>query len=408
MLAIRARRAFDGDRFLDGGATVFVAADRIAGVEPFGHPVPHDCDVQECAGTLLPGLVDVHTHLVTDDSIGALDKVAGRSADELDAVIGRALAAQLAAGVTTVRDLGDRAFAVLTHLDDRSRGPEPTVVASGPPITSVGGHCHFLGGETAGVEQIVRAVRERADRGVDLVKVMASGGMNTDGTDLMGTQFTDAELRLLVEEAHRAGLPVTAHAHALTAVEQALAAGVDGLEHCTCLTADGFGQASDDLLARLARSGVAVCPTLGFDGELTTPPPPQMQRLLDREGWTMDAMRQVRADFCGRMHAAGVRIVSGVDSGIAPPKRHGSLAFAVTELGLGGLTAADTLATATSLAAEACGLGDRKGRLRAGYDADLLVAAGDLSADLECLRLPERVYLAGRPVDGARPAQPFT
>ena len=106
-------------------------------------------------------------------------------------------ASQLSAGVTTVRDLGDRRFCVVQRRDTQpaTRASEPTIVASGPPLTSTAGHCHFLGGEVSGTAEIIRAVAERVERGVDVVKVMASGGVNTPGSDVMRTQFTTTELQ---------------------------------------------------------------------------------------------------------------------------------------------------------------------------------------------------------------------
>src|SRR5204863_8635949 len=99
---------------------------------------------------------------------------------------------QLLAGVTTVRDLGDRRFCVLDRRDRQRSGPvtEPTIVVSGPPLTSKDGHCHYMGGEVSGADEIIGAVAERVERGVDIIKVMASGGVNTPGTDVMLTQFT--------------------------------------------------------------------------------------------------------------------------------------------------------------------------------------------------------------------------
>jgi imidazolonepropionase-like amidohydrolase len=147
-------------------------------------------------GTLLPGLIDAHTHLVTDSGDSALDRVAGHTTQQIEEVVTQALADQLAAGVTTVRDLGDRRYCVLERRDRQRSTPlyDPTIVASGPPVTSTGGHCHFLGGEVSGPESIVGAVAERVERGVDIIKVMASGGVNTPGTDVMATKFTTAEL----------------------------------------------------------------------------------------------------------------------------------------------------------------------------------------------------------------------
>ncbi|HET6167812.1 MAG TPA: amidohydrolase family protein, partial [Marmoricola sp.] len=189
MHALRAPVAFDGHAFLPGGATVVVEGDSILGLEAFGYDVPHDCPVTTYDGTLLPGLIDAHVHLVSDGGIGSLERAGTLSDDELDAVIVQSLRQQAAAGVTTVRDLGDARFRTLTHRDRREPGL-PRIVAAGPPLTVPEGHCHYLGGVVDGPDPIRAAVRERADRGVDVVKVMASGGMITLGTDVFGVQFS--------------------------------------------------------------------------------------------------------------------------------------------------------------------------------------------------------------------------
>src|SRR5215218_10189823 len=268
VLAIRAERAFDGEQAIAGGALVLTDGGRIVGIEPATAPLPEGWRVIEAPGaTLLPGLIDAHVHLCGDSGQGALERLPSHSDAELHQVIERALCQQLAAGVTTVRDLGDRRWAALGWRDrlvaGNGRLSYPTIVASGPPITSPGGHGWHMGGEAAGVAQLRQAVRERADRRVDVVKVMASGGNTTPGTDIMACQFTLQELQLVVEEAHRHGLAVTAHAHGLPAVEQAVAAGVDGIEHASCLTPTGIRQ-PDQLLEGLAAHQTAVCPTLGW------------------------------------------------------------------------------------------------------------------------------------------------
>ena len=199
MLAIRAAHAFDGKQFLPGGATVLVDGDRIAGVLTGGVDLPDGVEATDYDGTVLPGLFDCHTHLIADSTVGGLERAGTMSDDLVDAVIVGSLRAHAAAGVTTVRDLGDRGYRTLAF---RARAGLPRVVAAGPPITTPGGHCHFLGGAVAG--DLRAAVRERADRGVDVVKVMASGGFATPDSDQLGAQFSASEFEVLVEEAHRA------------------------------------------------------------------------------------------------------------------------------------------------------------------------------------------------------------
>jgi imidazolonepropionase-like amidohydrolase len=379
---------------------VLIEDGRIAGVEPYAFEVPDGWVVSTYDGTLLPGLVDMHVHLVTDSGPDALSRVAGYTDEEVDAVVTEALRRQLGAGVTTVRDLGDRGYCVVDRRD-RQRAErevavlEPRIVASGPPVTSPAGHCHYLGGEVHGAAAIRAAVRERVERRVDAVKVMASGGVTTPGTDVMRTQFTDDDLRLLVDEAHAAGLPVTAHAHGTPSVRQSMSAGVDGIEHCSCMTETSFGDPSVELLAALGGSGVVVCPTLGVDRSAQPQPPPPLLALLERLGVTMEEMLTARLRFVARLREAGVRLVSGVDAGIQPGKAHGTLPLAVAELVASGCPVAEALATATSLAADACGLAGTTGRLRLGCDADLLVVEGDLSQDVAALRIPVSVRRRG-------------
>lgn len=146
MQAIRAKHAFDGTRFLPGGATVLVDRGRIVGVESGRFDVPDEVEVREYAGTVLPGLVDCHTHLVADATVGGLERVGTMPDEAVDRVILASLQAHVLAGVTTVRDLGDRDFRTLAF---RERPGMPRVVASGPPVTTPGGHCHFLGERSA-------------------------------------------------------------------------------------------------------------------------------------------------------------------------------------------------------------------------------------------------------------------
>jgi imidazolonepropionase-like amidohydrolase len=396
MYALQAERCFDGEAFRPDGATVLVEGERIIGVEPLGYDVPDGCEVTTYDGTLLPGLFDCHVHLVSDSSPGSLERAGAATDAELDSQISAALGEQAAAGVTTVRDLGDVRYRTLVARDRRAPG-EPRVVAAGPPLTEPSGHCHFLGGAVDGEEAIRSAVVERAERGVDVLKVMASGGMLTLGTDPWGVQFTPDDLRTLVDAAHGSGLRVLAHSHSEAGARQAVAAGVDGLEHATCLTETG-PSVPRDLFEEIARRGVTVDPTLGLDASRMPPPdqiPQALRTLMERLRLTPAGLLELRMAQLAGAHDAGIRIVSGLDAGAAPTKSHGAVWRAVAQLATAGFTSSEALATATSVAADDCGLGGTTGRLAASYYADLLVVDGDLADDLTALSRPVQVVVRG-------------
>jgi imidazolonepropionase-like amidohydrolase len=382
-IALRADRIFDGERVLDD-RVVLVEDGKIIGT---AHETPADWPIR-AGGTVLPGLIDAHVHLTGDSGPGALDRLREATEATVTSTIEQSLRIHLAAGVTTVRDLGDVNDAV---LDWRTCGVGglPTVVASGAPLTSVGGHCWWLGGEVAGEEQVRAAVRRRAEKGADVIKIMASGGPMTPGSDTMSPQFNAPELAAATDEAHALGLPITAHAHALAAVRQALAAGVDGIEHCTCLTPAGV-TIDDELLAGLAAAGIAVCGTLGSDASVVVPP--EILEAVARAGISETALQQA----VRRLYDGGARLVAGSDGGIGPAKPHGLLPATLAEYVQAGIPPIAALAAATSTAAEV--LGVRKGRIQPGADADLLLVDGDPTQDITTLANPAAVYLAGREV----------
>jgi imidazolonepropionase-like amidohydrolase len=391
MRAYRADTAFDGERELAGGALVLVDDGVIVGVEPGTAAAPDGCPVTYVAGTtLLPGLVDAHVHLCADGTPTALERLPQLSREQLDAVVAQSMRTELAAGVTTVRDLGDQDWAV---VDRHHTDPDgPTVVASGPPITTEGGHCAQMGGAVAGVAALLAAVRERAERGADVVKIMTSGGLMTVGTDVLACQFTLAELRAVVDEAHRLGLPVAAHAHALTAVEMCVDAVVDTIEHCSGMTQGGLRMPAE-LADRIAAAGIVVSPTMGslLRGR---PPPPHIKALEERTGIRLED----RIPLLGVLVRAGVVIINGGDSGINPAKPHGLLPVSVGELVEAGLSTAQALAAATSVAADAIGLGHRTGRLRPGLAADLVLVGANPLQDIGSLHDIRTVVARGREV----------
>jgi len=399
MHAIRAASAFDGHRFLDDGVTVVIDDDRIVGVEGPHHDPPDGCPVATYDGTLLPGLIDTHVHLVADATLGGLERAGTATDEQLDGIIDAMLLRHAAAGVTTVRDLGDRHHRTLGARDAQRPG-RPRVVAAGPPLTVPDGHCHYLGGEASGEAGVRAAIAERVERGVDVVKVMASGGMLTPNTDIMGVQFSAAELALAVRLAHDAGLPVVAHAHSQAGAWHALDAGVDGIEHFTCLTDDGV-RTPDALLEQLAARRVVVGPTLGTDARRIPPldqAPPQVQALFVRFGVTPEEFFRTRGTQMELVRAHGVVVATGTDAGIGPMKDHGCQWRAVLQLTDGGYDVGEALATATSGAAAACRVDDVTGRLAAGLAADLLVTDGDVRRDPETLGRPAAVWVRGQQV----------
>ena len=315
----------------------------------------------------------------------------------LDASIRASLAAEAAGGVTTVQDLGDRGYRTLEH---RAEPGLPRVVAAGPPLTIPDGHCHYLGGAASGVEGVRRAVEQHAERGVDVIKIMASGGMVTPGTNVYAPQFSVAELAACVSAGHAAGLRVLAHAHALSGVRQAISAGVDGIEHFTCLTETGI-VTPDDLLVDVVSAGITVDQTLGMDPSQAPPPDkmaPGIRAVLERLGLDLETFRTTRIGQARQLREHGVHVVTGTDAGAAPTKRHGAAWRAILELVAAGYPIADALATATSVAADDLGLTDVTGRVRAGLAADLLVVDGDLASDPEALGRPVAVLVRGTQV----------
>ena len=371
-LALRAARLFDGQGVVDV-PIVILEGDTIVGV---GAAPPESVEVVDLGDvTLVPGLIDTHQHLCFDGN-GSLEEQVTGVDDVALAVRARVAAARaLSGGVTTLRDLGDRSFVTLPLRDDPSL---PTILAAGPPLTSVGGHCWYLGGEYTGVDELARAVRERVERGCDAIKVMATGGGLTLTFPMWETQFSDSEMRTVVDEAHRAGLPVAAHCHGVAGIEQALDAGADSIEHCTFMTASGTCAPVDAVLDRLADTGVAISTTLGRLANAQLPP-------MIAANW------DVLVDTRQRLHSRGATIVVGTDAGIGPSKPHDVLPNALTELVESGMTPIEGLRAITSVAAKVCGVADRKGRLAAGFDADLVAVAGDPLADPHALRTVERV-----------------
>jgi imidazolonepropionase-like amidohydrolase len=385
-MLLTGRRLFTGltDGVVEDWA-VEIADGRIVAVCPCAEASSRDDIVDLGDVTLLPGLIDVHQHLAFDasaDPVSQLDVD-----DDATLLLRMRLAAQraLAAGITTIRDLGDRGYVSLALRDWFRAGYEngPRILASGPPITITGGHCWFLGGEADGVDGVRRAVRERIARGVDVIKVMASGGNMTPTRAPHESQYGTAELAAALEEAHAHGKKLAVHAHGAQAVADALEVGVDSIEHCTFFTTDGV-QADPEVLARLARSGTAISMTAANLPGVDAPYPAMRQR--------------VEAVITNHttLRASGARVVCSSDAGVGPNKPHDVLPYGVsTFLPRIGMSNAEALIATTATAADVCGIADITGTLEPGKDADVLVVAGNPLDDLAALHQVVAVFARG-------------
>jgi imidazolonepropionase-like amidohydrolase len=381
LLVLRAGRVFDGERPI-GRATVLIEEGKVRDVDTSGAQPPDGAEVIDFGqdACLLPGLIDAHVHLAFDASADVVTSLAASGDDALLDQMEAAAIRMLRAGITAVRDLGDRNYLSLTLAGRPTTLPH--IVAAGPPITTAGGHCHFLGGEADGHAALRALVQERADRGCDVVKVMVSGGNLTVGSRPHDSQYDLAALRLVVDAAHRAGLQAAAHVHGAQAVRDAVYAGFDTLEHVTFFTADGVA-ADPAMLDRIAASHTVVSVTVGTMPGGPPPPPAMRQR-----------MSAILANH-RRMFRAGATMVPGTDAGVSPGKPHDVLPYALRALvDRLGMTPQQALRAATSVAAGAIGRSS-KGRIAAGADADVLVVEGNPLADITTLTSVSAVFKDG-------------
>jgi imidazolonepropionase-like amidohydrolase len=341
--------------------------------------------------TLLPGLIDAHQHLVFDASDDPVAHL--QTADDAAVLQRMQRAAQraLAVGITTIRDLGDRNYLSLTLRDLFRDGHEvgPRILTAGPPLTVSGGHCWFLGGVADGEDGIRRAVRERVTHGVDVIKIMATGGNMTPTFGPHESQYNRAELAAAVDEAHAHGLRIAAHAHGPQGIADTLATRVDSIEHCTFFTAEGV-DADPDILEQLARSGVAISMTAALLPGSEAPSPAMRQRL--------DAILA----NCATLVRGGARVVCSSDAGVGPNKPHDVLPHGVVGLPRIGMTNPQALTATTAAAAEICGIADTTGTLEPGKDADFVAVRGNPLEDINAIHDVAAVFVRGTQVPMAK------
>ena len=341
---------------------------------------------KDCAGlTAIPGLIDAHVHMVLDPAIVSLkDQLAQEPAIIRDKMKSRA-AAMVRAGITTARDLGGGNWLEL-ELRDRINAGEilgPRLLCAGQPVTSIKGHCHFWGGEATDLDAAKAVIERQHAHGVDLIKIMATGGMQTPASEPKDAQFDQATTTGIVAAANALGYPVAAHCHGTPGIRHAANAGVRSIEHCSWIGVDGKREPYDPaVVIEIARRGVWVSPTISA-------------------GWARfpEAFAvRVRENMRG-MKAAGCRLVASTDAGI-PNVRHQDLARALPVFAsLAELEPVEALKSATSDCATALGLAEETGTLREGLSADLLFVQGDPLVDLQTLQQPVKVVVRGREVE---------
>jgi imidazolonepropionase-like amidohydrolase len=330
--------------------------------------------------TIMPGLIDSHVHLGFDGGPAPAARMRGETDAQQLVLMLHSARDLLGVGVTTARDLGSRGYLNVIVRDaiaaDLARGPR--MIVSGSPITVTGGHCWFMGAEADSEDDLRRMVRTHHKHGADLIKVMSTGGFMTSGSAPWYAQFTAAQLAAVVEEARRVDKPVAAHAHGIEGIRRAVEAGVTTLEHCSFVTETNDRCFDEPLAARIAERGIIVCPTISVNAPY----------IVERTGIRIGQYIKV-------MHEMGVRIIAGTDAGINNNPHHqfaGALAYLVTL----GFRPDQVLAMATTEAASALGVGAITGRLAPGYQADLIVVAGDPRADIAALGRLRRVIARGR------------
>jgi len=356
-------------------------------------------------GTILPGLVDAHTHLVApgDGTLG--DDVAKEDDDILLLQAAKNARTLLHSGVTTLRENGAKgqvAFSLREGIR-RQLAPGPRMVICGRPIAITGGHMGYFGSEADGEAAVRAEVRKLLKEGADYIKIVASGG-STRTSDPNRASYTVAELVAMTDEAHRHGKLTAAHCTSAQAVQNCLDADVDMIIHCIFTEPDGTYRFRPDLVERLVAAKAWVNPTLYVmkagierlrdarerEGQLT----PDLVAKLEDARRALD----VRVDAVRRMSEAGVRMTAGSDSpwGWYAP---GEFVHEIHMLAQAGLSYSDAIVAGTAGAADSIGVGGLAGRLAPGRLADFMVVRGDPTREITALWDVLDVYQAGRRIE---------
>jgi imidazolonepropionase-like amidohydrolase len=396
-------RVIDGLGVITERATVELDGGRIVAIHEGESPsAPPDAQVLDVAGrTVMPGLIDVHVHLSSYDHLPPILRGEAPRPPELRTFeLANGARSFLAGGVTTVRDVGSEEDHALLLREAVRLGlcPGPRILTCARIIsaTAPGGVTFgsmYRGAD--GPDDMRKAVREQLRRGADYIKIMSTGARSVVYEDPEPAQVTRDELAALVDEAHRMGRKVAAHAEGLGGARLAIDEGADTIEHGLSL------HRAPDLLDAMATKGIVLVPTLTTFHDVAAINADHYPTVLVEQAKRQrdDAYLTIVA-----AHAAGVPLALGFDSW--PP---GADAMELVRMVEAGIPAMDALVAATRGGAVACGIDDL-GVVAPGAAADLLVVDGDPLADVAVLADPDRIHLvlqAGVPVAGpAGPAEP--
>lgn len=375
---------------------IVIEGDKVVSVGPASSAQTSGATIFDLPNaTVLPGLIDAHTHLTMNPSFGY--QTLGISSPR-QALIGAHNARMtLEAGFTTVRNVGAGDFTDVALRDAINAGdvPGPRMLVSGPPLSITGGHCdnnllpfeyHATNdGVADGVAAVQHKVRENIKYGADLIKVCATGGVLSKGDDPQASQFTLEEMKAIVADAHRLGRKVAAHAHGAQGILWASEAGVDSIEH---------GSYIDDAgIAEMKKNGTYLVPTL-YLGDWFLANADKIHvpdfLLMKAKAVMPEARKNVAHAF-----ASGVKVAFGTDAAVYP---HGMNAHEFAVMVKLGLTPLQSIQAATINAANLLGWSDKVGTLDAGKWADLVAVDGDPVQDVTTLERVKFVMKGGEVV----------
>ena len=390
---VRAARMLDVARGqIVSPAVVTIQGDHIRSLGPAPDSGARVIDLGDV--TLLPGLIDVHTHLTMDLEGDWVTRTIRETAVD-DALRGAAHArTTLLAGFTTVRNVGARGFSdvALMRAIDSGLLEGPRIVPAAHAIGITGGHCDETGwapgilelgpkdGVADGVDQAVEAVRYQIKHGAKVIKVCATAGVLSFDATLGAQQLSEAELRAIVEEASRHGLKVAAHAHGTEGIKAAIRAGVASIEHGSML--------DDEAITLMKQKGTYLVPTAYLLTQFQYDRMPPLIAAKAREAVPLAQESHRKAI------KAGVKIAFGTDAAVYP---HGENAHEFGVYVQAGMKPADAIRTATVNAADLLGVADR-GVIEPGALADLAAVSGDPLSDVTTLEHVRWVMHGGRVV----------